>query len=375
MNRELLSQALSGIDERHIASAARFDPKGIYASPERQEDMFEKVYARRKTRQIIALAAAAAIILALGITAYAAGWIPSIFGDAAKKYDNMEEMERVERMKAAAEAVAEDTPTPETAEIPAMDGSSLTLLESYYDGSGLLLGVDLNAIVPAPVIGYAPDAELLEAIRQPNQRAFVYISGEDDIAVLRQSLEESDLSEEDYAAMTAQLDAQERLIATGDPDDLNHCLSSGYIDQASYDETMAMRTDRGAENDLHYESAICLERYLAETLSEEEYEQLWSELTENGHVCVAVTDAYIGDHILMDDGTDLGFTNQDEMDGGLFIEAYDLPDAARGLDELRIQLKVKSGLVYYYMELNGLAWAYHTQPSEQLVSFTILRSD
>lgn len=75
MKRELLSQVLNGIDERHIASAVRFDPKGIYASLERKEDMVyrhnPKKYTRRRAKvgRIILIAA---VIAALGVvTAWA----------------------------------------------------------------------------------------------------------------------------------------------------------------------------------------------------------------------------------------------------------------------------------------------------------------
>ena len=64
MNREQLSNIISNVDERHIAEAARFDPALRGRSPERIGTM--------KTKRIITLALAAALILALGVGAYAA---------------------------------------------------------------------------------------------------------------------------------------------------------------------------------------------------------------------------------------------------------------------------------------------------------------
>ena len=36
-----------------------------------------------------------------------------------------------------------------------------------------------------------------------------------------------------------------------------------------------------------------LDRYLAEALTDEEYEQFWSKLAEKGHVCVVITDGQL----------------------------------------------------------------------------------
>lgn len=58
MNREQLSEIISNIDERHIAETARFDPAFRVRSPERIGTM--------KTKRIITLALAAALVLALG---------------------------------------------------------------------------------------------------------------------------------------------------------------------------------------------------------------------------------------------------------------------------------------------------------------------
>lgn len=68
MKREIISQALNALDERHISETAVFDPKLMQSSPERS--------ARVKTKRIITLALAAALILALGAAAYAS----DIFG-------------------------------------------------------------------------------------------------------------------------------------------------------------------------------------------------------------------------------------------------------------------------------------------------------
>lgn len=68
MKRETISQALNGIDERYIDEAAVFRPAALQNSPERSAGV--------KTKRIITIALAAALILALGAAAYAS----DIFG-------------------------------------------------------------------------------------------------------------------------------------------------------------------------------------------------------------------------------------------------------------------------------------------------------
>ena len=63
MKRELISQALNMLDDRHISDTASFDPGVIQETPERIVHM--------KKKRIISLVLAAALILALGTAAYA----------------------------------------------------------------------------------------------------------------------------------------------------------------------------------------------------------------------------------------------------------------------------------------------------------------
>lgn len=63
MNRDRLFQALSGLDDRYIAEAIRYAPEDASGASERIVHM--------KTKRIITIALAAALILALGVTAWA----------------------------------------------------------------------------------------------------------------------------------------------------------------------------------------------------------------------------------------------------------------------------------------------------------------
>ncbi len=377
MDRELISQAMGDIADRHVAGAIGFGPEGA-ALREGSMDMKRK----NRVRTIAVVAAAAALLLALGVTAYAAGWLDSIFGQAAQQINTNDEAE--ERIEAAAAMVSEAPQEPETRELPGFDSSKLTLKESYYDGQGLLLGVDLDAARPDPVVGFEPDGDLLERIVQPGLTYQVYYSTQEDMEQLREFIQENTSEPVELDEQLAQLDAQEALTASGDPDDLDHCLDTGYISQDQYDESMRARTQRGAAAGLHYESAICLDTFMEQTLTGEEYEQFWNILEKNGAVCVVMEDMYVGDHMLAEDGVDLA-AMQTDVTGGTFVEAQSdaegkgyltaaLPEELKDLDELHIQLKVKGGPVYYYMTLDGRAYALHEQGEEQLVSFTVPNS-
>lgn len=63
MKRETISKALNGLDDRFISESAVFSPDTMQGSPERIVHM--------KKKRIVSLALAAALILALGVTAYA----------------------------------------------------------------------------------------------------------------------------------------------------------------------------------------------------------------------------------------------------------------------------------------------------------------
>ncbi len=383
MNREYLWQVLDRVDDRHIAAAMRFEPRDPSALRERRTDMKRThTYARRPVKRLALAALAAALVLALGVTAYAAGWLDSIFGQAARMINTNDGSE--DRVEAAAEAVAESPQAPESQPLPAFDGSKLTLKESYYDGQGLLLGVDLDAARPDPVVGYEPDQALLERITEPNQTYQLYYSTREDLEEMRQSIEENYQGTADYDDLMAQIDRQEALLAAGDPDDLDVELDAGSITREQYDDIMALRSERAAGAGLHYESAIWLDAFLKQELTEEDYAEFWDILERDGGACVVIEDLYVGDHMLAEDDVDLA-AMQTGVEGGAFVEAQsdaagkgyltaDLPEALRDLDEIHVRLKVKGGPVYYYMTLDGRAYALHDQAEEQLVPFTIPNS-
>ncbi len=367
MDREVLSEALGGVADRHIEAALR----------EGEFDMRKHI----RLRRIAVLAAAAALLLAMGVTAYAAGWLDSIFGQAVQKINTNDQAE--DRLEAAAAAVSGSPQDPEVQDLPGFDGSRLTLKESYYDGQGLLLGVDLDAVRPDPVVGFQLDGALLERITQPNLTYQFYYSTQEDIERLREFIKENTADPAELDAQLTRLDAQEALLEAGDPDDLDICLEAGNITREEYDDTMSRRTARGAAAGLHYASAIWLDGFLERKLTGEEYGAFWDVLERDGAACVVLEDVHIGDHMLAE-GVDIAAI-QTDVAAGTFVEAQaktgeegrltaDLPAELQGLDELHVQLKVKGGPVYYYMTLDGRAYALSEQAEEQLVPFTIPNS-
>lgn len=357
MNREQLSKAVGEIDDRHITGAAHYAPGSVDSAPERTKIMKTKTHFHGRT--LVILAAALALALAAAVTAYAAGWFSPIFHRMQSVFAVPEENEEISeafatefdhykteveernaRYAAAERAVIDEKQEPETVVLPEFDNTSLTLSERYYDGETLLLGVNLNGVAPDPVVDYEPDAELRGQIQE--HMAFFYSEDGDDT--------------------------------------IDHWLELGVIDQEEYEEILASRSDYAKAYDLRHMTAIQLDSELSQTLDSETYAEFWRLLQENGHVCVVESSVYIGDHIVLDDGTDLGPTGQinlnefDSANGDIFIEADRLPETAKNRDALNINVKLKAGRTYYLMELDSPVYAYYETADETLIPFTIENS-
>ena len=94
MNREEAFQALSELDDRYIAEAARYAPGEASGSPERT------VYMKKK--RMITLALAAALILSLGMVAYGVLGTPHSQGTYpmkdSEKFTSLEDLPRAEKI-------------------------------------------------------------------------------------------------------------------------------------------------------------------------------------------------------------------------------------------------------------------------------------
>jgi len=183
----------------------------------------------------IALAAVLCISI-LAVTAAAAGWIPGLFRYFKELYPQDEAL-----FEAAAQANI--NAIPEEIEIPHLDLSKFTLLEQYFDSNTILIGYNFDVVLPEPVVDIKLDGELLEKIKNGT--------------------------------------------------DITSISWSVYEDWHTEPDTANSRKYSLPEN------AAEMDRMLIGTLSEAEYQKAWSQLEAQGYVCIAVRDASIGDHILI----------------------------------------------------------------------------
>lgn len=349
MNRETITLMLNGLDDNYISEATVFCPDTVQEAPERIVHM--------KKKKIIALALAAVLVFALGVTAFAAGWLAPMFNEMKQDYKHMASIEgsvspefaevkdlyaayyqeQAELFENAEQYMNEKQSQAEKVTLPEFDESSVTLSERYYDGDTLLIGINLYESVPDIVVGYEPDGELMDKIT--NVAFFSDVTGNDDLDV---------------------------------------CLEEGMM-QEIYDRYINNRTDYAKEYDFRHLSAIEFDWWLENNLSSEEYEAAWKTLRETGHLGVVQTIVYVGDHIKMADGTDLGPTGQGNMDsndpyahsGNILIMASELPDEAKNLDRLDFVLNVRQVRVYYYMELGGPCYFFLDQVATSEVPFSV----
>ncbi len=133
MTREGLFEALGGVADRHVAAAVRFDPRGAYALPERSADMNK----RRTIRRVAVTALAAALLLALGATAWAAldgaEWFKSWFASASGTELTEGQTEYIDQ---AAAGVGQSVTA---------DGWTVTLQSAMTDGQYLYMMLDAQA--------------------------------------------------------------------------------------------------------------------------------------------------------------------------------------------------------------------------------------
>ena len=313
MNSKLLYEAIGYAGDRYLDMADDF-----LMGPVR-----ERPAHAWKRRTLMSLLAAIICISLLAATAVATGWIPGLFDALKEKYPEDEEL-----FEAAAQANTETVP--EIAVIPEMDLSKFVLLERYYDGETILLGYDLEKILPEPVVGIEPEEAMLKNIRK--------------------SLRMSKVGWDSPQAWTE------------DPE-------PGYA--AAYN---------------FKQDGYLMDRMLKGTLSPEAYENAWDIMEEKGWVCVAVRDIYIGDHILIN-GQDLidvyiqqgntynGITDY-ETEMGSCIRLEPIPEKFRNLEKLTVTFDVRSSLKYWYMDMDGNGRIYYDSSAQESkeVSFELERS-
>lgn len=270
----------------------------------------------------IALAAALCISI-LAVTAAAAGWIPGLFRYFKELYPQDEAL-----FEAAAQANI--NAIPEEIEIPHLDLSKFTLLEQYFDSNTILIGYNFDVVLPEPVVDIKLDGELLEKIKNGT--------------------------------------------------DITSISWSVYEDWHTEPDTANSRKYSLPEN------AAEMDRMLIGTLSEAEYQKAWSQLEAQGYVCIAVRDASIGDHILIN-GIDTveaymesnAYADRTEYTSelGNCIRLEPLPEDIRNQEEITVTVNIFSSVSYWYMDLAGNGKIYYdtnNRTTDQL-SFVLNRVD
>lgn len=268
-------------------------------------DTSQKETATMKHKHITArkaltyLLAAAICISLLAVTAVAAGWIPSLFATLKEMYPQDEEL-----FEAAAQANTDSVP--EIIELPQLDLSQFVLLEQYFDGETILIGYDLDIDLPEPAVGFEPSEDLLEKIKMGTKMTEISWSQQ----------------ESWHAEPTTENAAKYNLPADG------------------------------AEMD----------RMLKGTLSKEAYQRAWELIQQQGYVCIAVRNAWIGDHLLIN-GVDTveaylesnAYADRTEYTSelGHCIRLEPLPEDIRVQEQITVTLNVKSSVSYWYLDLNG----------------------
>lgn len=280
-------------------------------------------YVAWKRLTTIALAAALCISL-LTVTAMATGWIPGFFASLKEKYPQDAQL-----FEAAAQANTDTVP--EITDIPAMDLSKFVLLERYFDGETILIGYDLDLVVADPVVGIEPEESLLKKIKKSTRMSSIG------------------------------WDAREPWM------DEN---SEGYGVKYNFKQ-----------------DGNSMDKMLKGTLSPEDYEKAWDILEEKGYVCVAIRDAYISDHFLINgyDPMDLydpetnayGSRTEYTQDMGTCLRLEPLPEDIWDLESVNVTLKINSTVEYWYLDMTGNGRVYYdssTRESKE-VTFEIERSE
>ena len=205
------------------------------------------------------------------------------------------------------------------------------VLERYFDGETILIGYDLDTILPDPVVGIMPSEETLQQIRKSSRASRIswpgFESGDKVLNV--EKAEQYNLTEDAYR-----------------------------IDQA-----------------------------MQSLLSEADYQKAWDIVEETGWVCVAVRDVWLGDHILIN-GHDLmetyhsatnayGSRTEYDIEQGNCLRLEPLPDEVKTQETVTVTLRIRSSVNYCYLDMEGNGRFYTDPDSVQSeeISFELERSE
>lgn len=328
MKSKKLFEAIGYIDDRYL---------DMVDTPEKENFEMKSQHQHSYVRKSITFLIAAAICVSiLAVTAMAAGWIPNIFAAVKPAFPEDEEI-----LEAAIGATHEQTV--ETVSVPEIDFTQFTLYERYYDGESILLGYDLSKIMPEPVVGYVPEGELKEKLMEMPEY---------------QRAAHPDLTD----------------------DTLEQRVELGIYTQEQYEEILNNRSEYAKKHDLRKEYQIQMDWDMKNNLSPEQYETFWKVLEETGSCCVAIpSEPWVADHISVnnaDCGEVLGpdcwnFRTDYETEVGNCILLNPLPEAAQDKETVTVELTLRSGWFYWYMELDGDVYCHFENAPTYETAFTL----
>jgi hypothetical protein len=115
---------------------------------------------------------------------------------------------------------------------------------------------------------------------------------------------------------------------------------------------------------------------LEEMLSADEYARFERTLEETDSVGVIFYEIFVGDHVVLEDGADIGPHGSVPLPNGVYMEfATPLSEAAQNQDELHIFFKVKCSPWYYYQDAEVAYYYYDVDATKtELIGFDIPRS-
>ncbi len=170
MNREIISDALNRLDDRHVSETEVFAPELMQSAPERTKPM-NKYTSKRTTRRFVTLLIAACLVLSLSIAAYAAWSIHT-----ARQQELNEDLRIAENnVESYVEFALED------------EQAELVLLSTVNDGQNQRVYVNISPVSEAEAAGFPEHTSFswniegaeLGGFAGPNLPADLSVSGDE----------------------------------------------------------------------------------------------------------------------------------------------------------------------------------------------------
>ena len=178
MSREIISDALNRLDDRHISEAEVFTPELMQSAPERTKSM-NRHTAKRTTKRFVTLLIAACLVLSLGIAVYAAWSIHT-----ARQQELRDDLSIVE---SNTESYVEYNISDEEYNVSDETESNLVLLSTVNDGQNQRVYVNISPVTEKEAAGFGDytsfswniEGAELGGFAGPNLPADLSVSGDE----------------------------------------------------------------------------------------------------------------------------------------------------------------------------------------------------